>query len=595
MPVSNSENEDDQCWEGLELLLPNDKNRDDVPATRENPSGLMCHLPTLRLCLRECEETHNHDQEAPGGPVTARLRSNRLFRVVDVHTRSVIEMQSPCRYIALSYVWGKVVREAYASHINANGGKSAEPSQYRAGVPIWKTLPKTYEDAMTLVEALGERYVWIDALCTRQDDKAELGAILGQMDAVYAGALLTIMAVAGDDANAGLPGVTQKRREPRLFFRLPGADLYFLSALKDSNWSHRAWTYQEELLAGRRFYFTSGEVYYQCHSHDSSYQWREGDMFELPPRPSMLITLPSRRENNYQTAQFLSLLPQDHPNQSELSHFEQYCEVVETYSSRSLTFPLDRLNAFAGILTRFHRTHKPDFLGLRHHDLLLGFFDKCLLWALRSQEGVRVPGQPSWCWTSTTGAVNFTAGREVGDIMESFLSFGAEDEHNILGTPFRHPNYNSISHDSQEPDHVPDLSGDTYDISRCRTMTLHLWTIMWPCEAKKVKHSQMKVGMVNDPHIRNVWIYNIRVKFSDEYVESTVNLSSSVDDMALTGGNYALAAVSYSRFKGDRYLFAILINRYRNGYAERVRLVSVNIDEDKRFSSSLNWEYIKIK
>ncbi len=39
-------------------------------------------------------------------------------------------------------------------------------------------LPQTTRDAMAVVEAIGERYLWVDALCIVQDNKKELNDTL---------------------------------------------------------------------------------------------------------------------------------------------------------------------------------------------------------------------------------------------------------------------------------------------------------------------------------------------------------------------------------------------------------------------------------
>jgi hypothetical protein len=53
---------------------------------------------------------------------------------------------------------------------------------------------------MILVEIVGERYLWVDALCIVQDEPDELGTILKFMGKIDEDAAFTI--IAADNANA---------------------------------------------------------------------------------------------------------------------------------------------------------------------------------------------------------------------------------------------------------------------------------------------------------------------------------------------------------------------------------------------------------
>ena len=57
---------------------------------------------------------------------------------------------------------------------------------------------------MDLVRQLGERYLWVDALCLIQDDAidVQLGATV--MDCIYGRATFTVAAAGGTNAGSGL-------------------------------------------------------------------------------------------------------------------------------------------------------------------------------------------------------------------------------------------------------------------------------------------------------------------------------------------------------------------------------------------------------
>jgi hypothetical protein len=58
---------------------------------------------------------------------------------------------------------------------------------------------------MAFVRLLGHRYLWVDALYIIQDDLADKAKQLPMMGMIYGSSTFTIMAAAGDSAEAGLP------------------------------------------------------------------------------------------------------------------------------------------------------------------------------------------------------------------------------------------------------------------------------------------------------------------------------------------------------------------------------------------------------
>jgi len=59
-------------------------------------------------------------------------------------------------------------------------------------------IPTTIKDAVEVVKAIGERYLWVDALCIMQDvDDDEKHHQIAAMDWLYSKAILTIIAQMG--------------------------------------------------------------------------------------------------------------------------------------------------------------------------------------------------------------------------------------------------------------------------------------------------------------------------------------------------------------------------------------------------------------
>jgi len=80
-------------------------------------------------------------------------------------------------------------------------------------------LPATTADAIRVTLELGERYLWVDALCIIQDDLADKRYFVPIMDSVYGCALLTIIALSGQRSDSGLSGIRpgSRSREERPF------------------------------------------------------------------------------------------------------------------------------------------------------------------------------------------------------------------------------------------------------------------------------------------------------------------------------------------------------------------------------------------
>jgi hypothetical protein len=111
--------------------------------------------------------------------------------VIDCDNRrlaSVSNTDTP--YPILNYTWGK------GEVVDVDLG----------GLP--STLPQAIEDAIQVVLALGQKYIWADCYCIPQNNAGEKHRLFQEMGSIYQNSSLTIIAAAGHDPTYGLPGVS---------------------------------------------------------------------------------------------------------------------------------------------------------------------------------------------------------------------------------------------------------------------------------------------------------------------------------------------------------------------------------------------------
>lgn len=246
-----------------------------VPATEADPTLFKRWVDRCRSKHRgTCDVADSGLRKTPRWQLAESLGAKCRFRLIDVQNRRIVDAPKGCSYVALSYVWGQVpgVYRTRKSDLKFAPGDNNSNATY-LDIPD-QGVPKTIQDAMRVTAMLGERFLWVDALCIVQDDAEELPATLKAMDIIYKAAIVTIVAASGTDAAAGLPGaLPQSRKTNQLSQRVCGVTMFveappLSDTLAASCWRSRAWTYQEELFSCRRMIFSDDYVYFQCQADE---------------------------------------------------------------------------------------------------------------------------------------------------------------------------------------------------------------------------------------------------------------------------------------------------------------------------------------
>jgi hypothetical protein len=158
----------------------------------------------IKTWVQVCEKEHS--QTCDSIILSSGVDTEYSILLIDVSQRCLVRSTTASRYLALSYVWGKVkTPETMRNNLETR----LKPSGLPPG------LPQTIEDAIILTGKMQEKYLWVDALCIVQDDTDTKHSSIQSMDKIYSKALATIVCLHGQDANAGLPGVRPASRKPQ--------------------------------------------------------------------------------------------------------------------------------------------------------------------------------------------------------------------------------------------------------------------------------------------------------------------------------------------------------------------------------------------
>lgn len=348
--------------------------------------GLEIDPELLKSWLRLCDRHH-------GAQCSPRVdRQGPDIRLIDtkdqcIVSRRLLDSSAPQDYVALSYVWGDVEQ----SYMPAGGAYSVLTEK---GALMELKPPKTIADAMQLIERLGLRYLWVDALCIRQDDFSDKEEQIAQMGLVFESALFTIIAASGTDCDAGLPGIRPGTRFKRQQLVKAG-DITLLSSVQHdkiltpeiSKWVRRAWTFQEELLSRRRLIFTDEQVWWRC----PCATWCEQSQLETEDGVGFLLsgqTVELSLKERYST-----LRP------------STYFKLVSEYAQRELSYPADALNAFKGILSILtDYSHEQFFWGFA-----ISSFERQLYWVGKATRRTTLLDDcfPTWSWVLWKGEISF--------------------------------------------------------------------------------------------------------------------------------------------------------------------------------------------
>ncbi|KAF8861103.1 HET-domain-containing protein [Acephala macrosclerotiorum] len=342
-------------------------------------------------------------------------------------------------WAALSYCWGGeseflLKEETYHRLIE--------------GLPL-ESFPATIRDAIVTTRAMGISYLWVDALCIKQDSRSDWETEAPKMSYIYTNAVLTIVNAAQDSTRSGIfrdrddghgngtweasacylpwkrdatgsnstPHTDADLEQEFILLREGGSRPTEWAGPGPDNcvWASRGWTLQEDLLSWRTLTFMHKELLWSC---PSIQVWESG-----PPRAA-----PVDFSKSYETQAVQRVSPnlghfpmksteKSLPGLRTLKTPEIYSAwytMVENYSKRKLTKDTDKLMAIHGLEKEVQTFIVDNYcVGLWQNDLIAG-----LMWTWDSEPwgayddwGRLFPnsdsGLPSWSWASINNEVEW--------------------------------------------------------------------------------------------------------------------------------------------------------------------------------------------
>jgi hypothetical protein len=380
--------------------------------------------------------------------------------LIDVKRMCLVNAATKFRYLALSYVWGRV------RQFNTTAAHLEDLLKENSLEKVKSEIPNVIQDAIYLSRCLGEDYLWVDSLCIVQDDPLIKHKQLALMAEIYNSATVTIIACAGCDADAKLfeSRLPQEHIKPRDLYRIgerrvtyrlnfsPGerADLsdyehqYYtglrrpeaieslIERIAKFHYSQRGWTYQERLLSRRKLYFLEDEVIFHCRQDCFTEKGGDDVICVLPAGYASTMALTAQANEIVNAAERAQKRHKGHGSEWPLEMvsyiqnmefgplvsfswdvgFHFWSNTVRDYSGKQFTFNNDISDACTGILHAFE--------GYSHWPILEGMpepvLDLALLWTPLTTMKRRLPVMsddikplqfPSWSWLSWEGAITF--------------------------------------------------------------------------------------------------------------------------------------------------------------------------------------------
>lgn len=344
-----------------------------------------------------------------------KLRSSPSY--VTEGVKIVTSFPLDAKFASLSHTWGETTKPFKLTR--------ETQTQYHDFIDL-ASLPKSFQDAISMTRHLGLRYLWIDCFCIEQDSAIDFDIEASKMADIFRDSFIVIVAAASKNSHGGC---FHKSRSD-IFLRIAighQQDLFFgvrqcKFTTKIENWGQvfeefpthqRAWCYQEQILAQRVLYCNRQELAFECkkmHACECGNP-KMAPHITLSHGGSSTKKLLTVRGKELITA--LSSAPAEPYSIANIN--ARWEAAVACYSRLGLGRPEQRLSALSGLAKAFQaisgheESGNPYLSGLWRRSIRAN-----LLWRVSTpgQKGNKRPRTfraPSWSWASvdTPSGVEF--------------------------------------------------------------------------------------------------------------------------------------------------------------------------------------------
>ncbi|ERF74253.1 hypothetical protein EPUS_08474 [Endocarpon pusillum Z07020] len=382
-----------------------------IPERKTAPLGF--NVERCQKWLHACQNSHDR---CAGG------KSYLPTRILDVAPQMgdsyvalhVSQPKEVAAYLVLSYRWGG------PQHITL---ATSTMEAFCNGIKL-DTLPQTLKDAVEVTKGFNVRYLWVDALCIKQDSAEDKAMEISKMHQYYRNASVVIQPTGLKSVQDGFLGkninaphkpdiapTTNPKILEEYFIRVP---FFTLNGIEDSillqsdptmyeprnePLNHRAWVLQERLLGRRLLIFpSSGGLVWRC----ELYEQTDGRVYMSKAATE------GRERVMRQTSQ--SLQPQE-------IHYS-WRAIIDFYSGCDMTDPADKLVAIGAVADHYFELYGTQ-LGTYCAGLWFNFLVRDLDWYLHPDSlsaRPRIYRAPTWSWAAVDGQlVDFYGIRPVED------------------------------------------------------------------------------------------------------------------------------------------------------------------------------------
>lgn len=388
----------------------------------EENSGSPTALGRARTWLQECDKhatCDTGDTLLPSRIIDVGVEDSQTLRLWEPVPKGTLG-----KYATLSYCW-EPAREFTKIQVSLE--------ERKRGLAI-EGMPKTYQDTIRVIRALGFRYLWVDSLCICSDEGANWERQSAKVTSIYSNAYLNVAASRAKDVAEGLFNPTSNRTYVEMDYSrngIHGRALTFSLPLREElikydyiqlphePLSKEAWGLQERVLSRRVLLYGTSQVFYEC---NEGYRGEDG------------LTLSTRHMCAHK-----SLEDEDLPV-SSVSFFpgvtlktgpkrriiKGWYSLVALYGPKELACASDKLPAIAGLARLYSEKIGEHYLaGLWRGHLIDG-----MLWqGLRFR---RVPQYraPSWSWASGDGTPGMGLDmdyEEIAEVLDANVTLKGED------------------------------------------------------------------------------------------------------------------------------------------------------------------------